>query len=204
VASPVAAVGKRSFDIVLASLALVLFAPVLGLIAIAIRLDSAGPVLFRAQRVGRGGRSFTMVKFRTMVADADGFMAKTLSTRESASATGVRFALSRDPRVTRVGRHLRRWGLDELPELVNVLRGEMSLVGPPPLIVEETRSIADSERHPSFALKPGMTGVSRVMREHLSFAESVEFEDEYATHWSAFRDLGVLMRRLARLGRPSY
>jgi len=193
-ALPVAAAGqrgKRLFDVVVAVPLLVLLAPALALIALAIVLDSRGPSLFRQPRMGRH-RPFVVWKFRTMVRDAD---AATLALQAQSKDPNW-LHLERDPRVTRVGGLLRRTSLDELPQLVNVLRGEMSLVGPRPL------SLRDEGQVPSWAaprrlVRPGMTGPWQVSgRTQLPFEAMLRLDCEYVERWSWRRDLQILLRTL--------
>jgi lipopolysaccharide/colanic/teichoic acid biosynthesis glycosyltransferase len=192
---------KRLFDIIFSAASLVLLAPLLVAIAVAIKLDSPGPVLFRQARVGRRAENFRIIKFRTMVANAEAPKADLRGLNEAADV--VLFKMADDPRVTRVGRFLRRSSLDGLPQLLNVLKGEMSVVGPRPLIVEVAVLIEDREQHPSTALKPGMTGVGRL--RHRSLEDELVLEDEYASRrWSIALDLGVAVRSLSRLWRGSY
>lgn len=183
---------KRALDIVLAAAALLALVPLLALVALAVRLDSPGPVLFRQRRVGRGGRPFSLWKFRTMVADAEEREADLWELSRDAGWLD----LDDDPRVTRVGRLLRRTSLDEVPQFVNVLRGQMSLVGPRPLIPSE------HARVPAWArcrddVPPGLTGLWQVSgRTLLSFEEMLRLDCRYVASWSLTRDLAVLLRTL--------
>ena len=182
---------KRALDIVAASLGLVIAAPVFLMAAIAIRLDTRGPVFFRQQRVGRDGRPFRIFKFRTMAADAEQRKAELLRDNE---ARGGLFKIARDPRVTRVGRMLRRTSLDELPQLINVVRGEMSLVGPRPLIVDEDRQIEGWHRR-RLDLTPGMTGSWQVLGSaRLPLHEMVALDYLYIVNWSLWQDVEILLR----------
>jgi exopolysaccharide biosynthesis polyprenyl glycosylphosphotransferase len=184
---------KRALDIAVSSLLLAVVSPLLLLIALAIKLDGPGPVLFRQARVGSGGRPFRMLKFRTMVADAEEQLAHLVSLDELAAPM---FKFRRDPRVTGVGRVLRRWSLDELPQLVNVLGGSMSLVGPRP----EQRELVDryrSEDRFRLAVKPGLTGPMQVYgRGELAFDERLAVEREYVENLSLGRDLRILLLTL--------
>jgi lipopolysaccharide/colanic/teichoic acid biosynthesis glycosyltransferase len=165
----------------------------LAVIAVAIRLTSPGPVLFRQQRIGRDGRSFSMLKFRTMVVGADALKAQ-LRARNQASGL---FKVVDDPRVTRLGRLLRRTSLDELPQLLNVLRGEMSLVGPRPLIAEEDGTIAGWHRR-RLSVRPGMSGVWQVMGSaRVPLSEMVELDNLYVLSWSPWLDFKILLRTAA-------
>ena len=184
---------KRAVDLGGAALIAVALAPVLAVIAVAIRLTSPGPVLFRQQRIGRGGRPFSMLKFRTMVVGADGLKAE-LRARNQASGL---FKVVDDPRVTRLGRLLRRTSLDELPQLLNVLRGEMSLVGPRPLIAEEDGTIAGWHRR-RLSVRPGMSGVWQVMGSaRVPLSEMVELDNLYVLSWSPWLDFKILLRTAA-------
>jgi exopolysaccharide biosynthesis polyprenyl glycosylphosphotransferase len=185
---------KRTLDIaVVVALGLAL-SPLLVAIAVAIKLTSGGPILFRQQRVGRDGRAFAMLKFRTMVADAEARKAELQGRNEAAEGL---FKLVDDPRVTRVGRILRRASLDELPQLYNVLRGQMSIVGPRPLIAEEDGTIAGWYRR-RLSVRPGMTGVWQVMGSaRVPMSEMVELDHLYVLSWSPWLDLKILCRTLA-------
>ena len=181
---------KRAFDLVLAAVGFVAIAPLFALIAIAIRLDSGGPVLFRQTRIGRGGRSFGIYKFRTMVREADELKAELEHLNE---ADGL-FKIAKDPRVTRVGRWLRRTSLDELPQLLNVLRGDMSLVGPRPLVLEDDRQIVGWHRE-RLNIPPGMTGHWQVLGSaRIPLAEMVAIDYLYVVNWSIWTDLKYLLR----------
>ena len=149
---------KRALDLTGATLGVLLLAPLVGMIALAIKLDTPGPVFFRQRRMGRADRSFEMLKFRTMVRDADEQKA---SLEDRNEAGGGLFKIENDPRITRVGRFLRRTSLDELPQFFNVLRGDMSLVGPRPLVIDEDRQIEGVHRR-RLLLPPGMTGLWQV------------------------------------------
>jgi len=185
---------KRGIDLVGASCALVLLAPWVGLIVLAIKLDSPGHALFRQRRAGRDGRPFEMLKFRTMVADAPARVADVLVAN---ALSDPMFKLREDPRVTRVGRFLRRTSLDELPQLANVLRGEMSLVGPRP---EETWLVERYDEADRFRLemRPGMTGPMQVHgRGELTFQERMSVEREYVENYSLRRDVKILFQTFA-------
>jgi exopolysaccharide biosynthesis polyprenyl glycosylphosphotransferase len=181
---------KRSMDIVGATVALVVLAPLLALVAVAIKLESRGPVLFRQQRVGRDGRIFSMAKFRTMVDGAEG---QQRALRHRNEAHGL-FKIADDPRVTRVGRILRRASLDELPQIWNVLRGEMSLVGPRPLVPEDDQRIEGWYRR-RLQLTPGMTGRWQVLGSaRIPLQEMVKLDYLYAANWSLWVDVKILLR----------
>jgi lipopolysaccharide/colanic/teichoic acid biosynthesis glycosyltransferase len=167
-------------------------APLAALIASAVALTSPGPVLFRQRRIGRDGREFTLSKFRSMVHDAE---AHKHALRPHNEAEGL-FKIANDPRVTRLGRILRRTSLDELPQLLNVLRGDMSLVGPRPLVPEEDGVIAGWHRR-RLHMRPGMTGVWQVMGSaRVPMQEMVELDNLYVLSWSPWLDIKILLRTL--------
>jgi exopolysaccharide biosynthesis polyprenyl glycosylphosphotransferase len=182
---------KSIFDRVAALVLLLLFWPLLLGIALAIRMTSRGPSLFKQRRVGRGNTMFTMLKFRTMVVDAEDRLADLI---DQSDGNAILFKLRLDPRVTRVGTFLRRYSLDELPQLVNVLRGEMSLVGPrPPLEQEVAMYAADDTRR--MLVKPGLTGLWQVSgRSDLCWDESVLLDLRYVDNWSMTLDLLILWK----------
>jgi len=185
---------KSVVDRVLAGLLLVMVIPVLAVIAVCIRLDSDGPALFRQQRVREGGRRFTMLKFRTMSVDAE--QAKAALTALNDHGNGILFKMRNDPRITRVGRVLRATSLDELPQLVNVLRGEMSLVGPRPALPSEV-ALYDETAERRLAVKPGLTGLWQVSgRSNLSWDESLRLDLHYVDNWRHRIDLGILVRTI--------
>jgi lipopolysaccharide/colanic/teichoic acid biosynthesis glycosyltransferase len=183
---------KRSTDLVISALSLVLLSPLLLLAAIAIKLDSRGPAFFRQPRVGRAGREFSIVKFRTMVHEAETLKEAVAHLNKHAGGDPRMFKVPNDPRLTPVGRILRRTSIDELPQLWNVLRGEMSLVGPRPLIPEEAQHVADwGERR--LDLKPGITGLWQVLgRSDIPFEEMVRLDYLYVTNWSLWHDLRLI------------
>ncbi|WP_370375483.1 sugar transferase [Micromonospora sp. HM5-17] len=182
---------KGFVDRALAFTALFLSLPLLAAIAIAIKLDSRGPVIFRQVRVGLGGREFGVYKFRTMVENADALLADLAARNET---DGLLFKMRDDPRVTRVGRVLRKWSLDELPQLANVLLGQMSLVGPrPPLPSEVARYDGDVARR--LLVKPGMTGLWQVSgRSDLSWEDGIRLDLYYVENWSLAADLTILWK----------
>lgn len=189
-------VSKRIIDVVGAVLGLLLLAPFLALIAILIRLDSSGPVLFRQRRQGLDGRIFCMLKFRTMRQDAEERLKEFEAKNESAG--GVLFKMRRDPRVTRIGRFLRRTSLDELPQLWNVLRGEMSLVGPRPLQLRDSALLGETDPAgytARLSVLPGLTGPWQVGgRSDLDSAGMVRLDLDYIVNWSLGLDLRILCR----------
>jgi exopolysaccharide biosynthesis polyprenyl glycosylphosphotransferase len=185
------AVAKRTFDVVVSSALLVLSAPVLVLAAVAIKVTSRGPVLFRQMRVGRGGSEFELVKLRTMVVGAEAMLDELLAHND---VDGPLFKLHDDPRVTRVGRWLRKLSVDELPQLWNVLRGDMSLVGPRPALPREVASW-DDELHERLRVRPGITGMWQVSgRSGSSFEEYQRLDLFYVDNWSMLIDLAIMVR----------
>jgi exopolysaccharide biosynthesis polyprenyl glycosylphosphotransferase len=184
---------KRTFDIVGALLLLTVLSPFLALIALAIRLDSRGPILFHSMRAGIGGRQFACLKFRTMSEGAEELQPDLEHRNE---ADGAIFKIREDPRVTRVGGFLRRWSLDELPQLFNVLRGEMSLVGPRPLPQRDYDRLEDWHRKRNLVL-PGMTGLWQVSgRSELDFDDLVRLDFLYLERWSIFLDFSILLKTI--------
>lgn len=182
---------KESIDRLCAALGLLLLTPLFLLVALLIRLNTPGPIFFRQVRVGRDGQRFQIVKFRTMVANAEQMRVE-LAERDEGN--GVLFKLHRDPRITQVGRVLRRWSIDELPQLWNVLRGQMSLVGPrPPLPGEVERYERAVNRR--LLVKPGMTGLWQVSgRSDLQWDEAVRLDLYYVDHWSPIMDAAIIVR----------
>jgi exopolysaccharide biosynthesis polyprenyl glycosylphosphotransferase len=194
---------KGLFDRCVAALALLVLSPVFGSLALAIRVTDRGPALFTQRRVGKDGRGFTIYKFRTMVVDAEQRRARLLADNE---LDGVLFKLRRDPRVTRVGAALRRWSADELPQLLNVVRGDMSLVGPRPALPDEAEQYADHVRR-RLVVKPGMTGLWQVNgRSELSWEESVRLDLRYVENWSFTLDMQILWKTISVIfhGRGAY
>jgi len=184
---------KRATDIVLATIAVLMFLPILVVIALAIKLDSSGPVLYRQERVGKNGQRFWMLKFRSMRQDADQLLD---ALRAQNEATGPLFKMRQDPRVTRTGRVLRRLSLDELPQLLNVLRGEMSLVGPRPPLPSEVEAYEDWQ-HGRLRAVPGITGLWQVSgRSEVPFHDMVRLDLHYIRNWSLKLDIEILLRTL--------
>ncbi len=196
-------VAKRVFDVAAAAAALVVLSPVLLAIAAAVRWEGPGPVLHRQTRIGRHGRPFRMVKFRTMVPDAEHRRAELGAANELA---GPMFKIRDDPRVTRVGKHLRRYSLDELPQLANVLLGRMSLVGPRPPLPDEVRQYAKETRR-RLLVKPGLTGLWQISgRSTLSWHDGVALDLHYVENWSFTTDLVILWKtaRVVAAGTGAY
>jgi exopolysaccharide biosynthesis polyprenyl glycosylphosphotransferase len=193
--TPVAQVSwlKRALDLVVVCCGLVVISPLLALVALSITIDSRGPVFYGQQRVGKDGRMFRMLKFRSMVTDADARLAALKAQNE---ATGPLFKMKRDPRVTRVGGFIRRWSIDELPQLFNVLLGDMSLVGPRPPIPAE---VAEYEEWQLGRLRatPGLTGLWQVSgRSEVPFHDMVRLDLHYIRNWSLSLDLEILLRTI--------
>ncbi|MFD3166285.1 sugar transferase [Herpetosiphon sp. NSE202] len=186
--SPLAS-SKRWFDLIVAGLALVLLSPLLLLIAGAIKLTSRGPIFYNRPRVGLAGHEFPFYKFRTMVVNAE------------RQGLGLEIAHN-DQRITRVGQWLRRWSFDELPQLVNVLRGEMSLIGPRPSLPEQVARYTPAERQ-RLAVRPGITGWAQVNgRNDIAWEARIELDCWYIEHWSWRLDLLILWRTIGAIVRP--
>jgi len=195
---------KRSLDLLLASGALLVLSPLLAVLWLAVRLTSPGPAVFSQQRLGRDERPFTMYKFRSMTAgNSDAIHRAYVSqmlTKEPVAGPGL-FKLEHDPRVTRLGAWLRRTSLDELPQLVNVVRGDMSLVGPRPVLAWEAELFSDAARA-RFRTRPGLTGLWQVSgRARLSMPQALELDVEYVRRQSLWLDLTILARTLPALRR---
>jgi exopolysaccharide biosynthesis polyprenyl glycosylphosphotransferase len=187
---------KDLFDRCAAAAGLVLLAPVMAMLALTIWLHDRGPVLFTQVRIGRDGREFRIYKFRTMVVDAEKRQEELVASNDS---DGVLFKLRKDPRVTALGTHLRRWSIDELPQLFNVFLGDMSLVGPRPAVPDEVAKYADHVRR-RLVVKPGLTGLWQVNgRSDLSWDESVRLDLRYVENWSFALDLQILWKTISAL-----
>jgi exopolysaccharide biosynthesis polyprenyl glycosylphosphotransferase len=182
--------GKRTFDLIVALLLLLVLIPVMGAAAIAIKICDGGPVFFRQRRVGKGGEVFDMLKFRSMVVGADKLQA---SLRTNNFSDGLLFRVVDDPRITSVGKVLRKLSVDELPQLWNVVRGQMSLVGPRPLAVDpDAFSAGDSERH---TVLPGITGYWQISGGNgLAYQEMITLDLAYIRNWSLWLDVRLLLR----------
>ncbi|MDJ0349974.1 sugar transferase [Cryobacterium sp. PH29-G1] len=190
---------KRTLDVVTTGLAMLLLLPVLAVIAVLIKMDSPGPVLFRQQRCGRNGQMFRMIKFRSMVQSAEDDLAGLLDQNEAA---GVLFKIRNDPRITRIGRVLRKYSLDELPQLWNIFVGEMSLVGPRPPLPEEVQ-VYETHVHRRLYIKPGLTGMWQVNgRSNLSWEDSVRLDLYYVENWSLAGDLMIIWRTFKTVIQP--
>jgi len=194
---------KRAMDLSLSALGLVLLAPVFAVVAIWIKLDSKGPVFFRQLRMGCGDQTFEILKFRTMSMDAEERKHEyaVLNKHNGDEGDARMFKIPNDPRVTRLGTWLRRLSIDELPQLINVVKGQMSLVGPRPLILEEDQHVVDWRRS-RLNLKPGITGLWQVLgRDDIPFEEMVRLDYVYVTTWSLLNDLKLILRTLPAMCR---
>jgi exopolysaccharide biosynthesis polyprenyl glycosylphosphotransferase len=189
---------KRAFDVAGATAILVLSAPLMAMIAVAIKLDSSGPVLFRQTRMGRNDRPFRMLKFRSMIADADALKDGLRARNEALDGL---FKIDTDPRVTRVGRLLRRYGIDELPQFFNVLGGSMSIVGPRPLVIDEDRHVTGFDRQ-RLHLTPGITGRWQTLgASRVPLSEMVKIDYLYIANWSPWVDLRIIIDTVVYLVR---
>ncbi len=187
---PVQAAVKRLVDIVLSSVALLLLSPMLILVGIAVKLDSPGPVFFRQERVGLHGTRFGMLKFRSMVCNAEALRAQLLDRNEQ---TGPVFKVARDPRITRVGRFIRKFSIDELPQLVNVVRGDMTIVGPRPPLASEVSKYKEWQRR-RLSVRPGLTCFWQVQgRNNIGFEEWMRLDLLYIDHWSLLLDMRLIL-----------
>lgn len=185
---------KRAFDVVAAGLGLLLISPVLAAIALVIKLHDGGPVLFTQERVGRNGEVFSFLKFRSMVTNAEEVLAEIRERETQDKGNAVMFKMKDDPRITTPGRFLRRYSCDELPQLINVLKGDMSLVGPRPALVHEV-SAYDEDARRRLSVRPGITGLWQVSgRSELSWEETVRLDLYYVDNWSFLQDLQILVR----------
>ena len=192
---------KRILDIMISSLAIVLLCPVLLVVAVLIKLNSPGPVLFVQKRLGLNKRRFNVYKFRTMVADAEVRMREIEHLNE---VSGPVFKIKRDPRITPIGRFLRKTSVDELPQLLNVLKGEMSLVGPRPLPVRDYEGFHEDRQRRRFSVKPGITCLWQIRgRSSIPFEQWMELDLQYIDKWSLWLDLEILMRTIPAVLRGS-
>jgi lipopolysaccharide/colanic/teichoic acid biosynthesis glycosyltransferase len=184
---------KRVLDLVLSSLVLLVLAPFLACIAIAIKLDSGGPILYFSERIGKKGRVFRCVKFRTMVRDADRLRAGMMHMNER---EGVLFKITNDPRITKLGGFLRKFSLDELPQFFNVLIGDMSIVGPRPPLASEVREYKLSHLR-RLDVTPGITGLWQVQaRRDPSFDSYISLDCTYIESWSVWLDIKIILRTI--------
>jgi exopolysaccharide biosynthesis polyprenyl glycosylphosphotransferase len=191
-------VGKQALDLIGAGFVLLVLSPLFVVAAILIKLDSPGPVFYRAERIGLNGKPFAMLKFRSMVVDAEKGRLALVGRNEGA---GPLFKMRHDPRITRVGRWLRRLSIDELPQLINVLRGQMSIVGPRPPLQSEVATYS-GDVHRRLLVKPGITGLWQVSgRSNLPWEESVRLDLYYVENWSLMQDLLIVWRTIGAVCR---
>jgi lipopolysaccharide/colanic/teichoic acid biosynthesis glycosyltransferase len=194
---------KRAIDLSVAGAGLVVLSPYFAYVGFRIKIDSRGPVLFRQPRIGQDGETFNVIKFRTMCADAD---ARKNEIRALNERTDGMFKVENDPRITRFGAKLRRASLDELPQLINVVRGEMSLVGPRPLIQPES-DLVNEHYLARFNVRPGITGPWQVLgRSDIPFEDMLKLDYTYVTNWSVADDTKLLVRTVSAIahGRGAY
>jgi len=197
---------RRSLDVLVTGLGLLCLAPLLALVALAVRLDSKGPIFFAQERLGEGGRRFRMFKFRTMVVDADALKDQLAKQCAQATDGGVRFKMMRDPRITRVGAVLRKFSLDELPQLFNVLRGDMTLIGPRPAVWREVARY-DNRALRRLEVRPGLTCLWQVSgRSDLSFDQQIALDIEYVDTTKPRDELRILLQTVPAVltGRGAY
>jgi exopolysaccharide biosynthesis polyprenyl glycosylphosphotransferase len=186
------AMGKGVIDFVGSLGMIIVLSPMMILAALAVRISSPGPIFFRQQRAGVNGRPFTMLKFRSMVTNAEQLKQELAALNEM---SGPVFKVTNDPRVTSVGRFLRKWSIDELPQLFNVLRGEMSLVGPRPLPLDEVARFDDLAHRRRLSVRPGLTCIWQVSGRNnvTDFKEWVRLDLEYIDNWSLWLDIKILL-----------
>ena len=197
---PIGGIPKRTLDIVIALGALVTLFPLLGLVACLVKASDGGPIFYRHTRLGHGRRTFPCLKFRTMVPNGDEVLAEHLrGSRAAAEEWAATRKLKSDPRITAVGATLRRLSVDELPQLVNVLRGEMSIVGPRPIVSDEIPMYGDDIRF-YFSARPGLTGPWQVNgRSDLPYDRRVMLERVYVENWSLWADLQIVVKTIPAL-----
>lgn len=184
---------KRAFDVGLSTLGLICLLPLLVAVAAAIRLDSSGTILFRQRRLGRRGREFEILKFRTMREDAEEVLQEDPILRSAYAGNGYKLPSESDPRITALGRFLRQTSMDELPQLLNVLGGEMSLVGPRPVVPREIREYGEQAAL-VLSVRPGMTGLWQVSgRNEIDYPRRAKLDAEYVQEWSLIADLRILL-----------
>ncbi|MFC7397625.1 sugar transferase [Chelatococcus sp. GCM10030263] len=193
--APLGGLLKRALDVSIASLALIWFSPLFLLVALLIKLTDRGPVLYRHMRVGHGGQLFPCLKFRTMVVNSDEVLRRHLQTSpDAAREWAATRKLKDDPRITSVGAVLRRLSLDELPQLINILRGQMSIVGPRPVVFDELALYGQDAGY-YLRSRPGLTGAWQINgRNDVSYGERVAFDRDYVEHWSLWTDLVIIAK----------
>jgi exopolysaccharide production protein ExoY len=207
ISKPLGGYLKRSLDIVVSISAIIVLSPLFLMVALAVKLSDGGPVIYAHSRVGYGGRAFGCLKFRTMCVDADERLHGYLRANPAAAAEWENTQkLKHDPRVTVIGRALRKTSVDELPQLFNILRGDMSLVGPRPVVTDELQKYG-SHTSKYFIMRPGLTGLWQVSgRNDTTYDERVQLDVVYSIHWSFWNDLKIIMKTLPALyyGQGSY
>ena len=194
---------KRSIDLLIGGISTLLASPVILIVGVLIKLDSRGPIVLAQTRIGKGARPFTVYKFRSMRVDAEALRDSLEDLNES---QGPLFKMRRDPRITRVGRVIRKLSIDELPQLINVFKGEMSLVGPRPPLPSEV-DLYESWQRKRFEVLPGITGLAQISgRSDLSFDETLRFDFFYIENWSPLMDVKIMLKTLPGvvLGRGAY
>ncbi len=185
---------KRMFDLVVTLLSMPIILPVMILVALAVKLDSPGPIFFAQERVGKNKRLFKMIKFRSMSVDAE---EKIKDLEDMNEAEGPNFKITNDPRITRVGKYIRKLSLDELPQLFNVIRGQMSLVGPRPMSLRDVALFDKGIQRKRFSVKPGLTCIWQISgRSNLSFEKWLELDLEYIENWSLGLDMKILVKTI--------
>ncbi len=197
---------RRALDVIATGAGLIVLFPLLALAALAIKIDSKGPLFFPQERIGEGGRRFKMWKFRTMVINAEALKDELIKQQAAAVVDGVRFKMARDPRITRVGRILRKFSIDELPQLFNVLKGDMTLIGPRPPVWREVARY-DNRALRRLEVKPGLTCLWQVRgRSDLTFEQQVSLDIEYIDQVSPLEELRILLETVPAvvLGRGAY
>ena len=194
--SIVARIAKRSFDWISVVVILALFWWAILLVAIGVKLSSPGPVIYGHTRIGRNGREFKCYKFRSMVVNSDQVLRDLLASDPEASAEWHRdFKLKNDPRITRIGRLIRKTSFDEFPQLINVMRGEMSIVGPRPVVLKELEHYYGVVRRHYESVRPGLTGLWQVSgRNDMGYDQRVELDRQYVNTWNVFSDFMIVMR----------
>lgn len=197
---PIGGFLKRAFDVLFAASALVMLAPVMATIALGVRLHDGGPIFYGHARVGRGGRMFKCLKFRSMAKDSQALLDRHLAANPAAAAEWRRtFKLRDDPRITPIGKFIRKTSLDELPQLLNILRGEMSVVGPRPVVSDELDRYRLARIH-YLRARPGLTGLWQVSgRNETSYEERIHFDKRYVLEWSLIGDIAIVLKTVPAL-----
>lgn len=191
---------KRLFDIILSTIGLIVLSPIMGIIAYRIKKEDGGPVFYKQVRVGKNGHQFRMYKFRSMIVNADQLLEKLKNQNE---VTGAMFKMKHDPRITKIGQFIRKHSLDELPQLVNVLKGDMSLVGPRPPLPSEVNHYTDYDKQRLY-VTPGCTGLWQVTeRNNVGFDEMVKLDLKYIQRASLYYDLWIIWKTITIIIKPN-